>query len=1047
MGNPSLGNFGIMIRSGKNSPVLKSDLERAYEISGNIAALKGKTKHYAAKFIPAEYTAIPKHIRSKVQLYVDLMFVDVHVWFIAVVGSTNYTYGVYLGEKKIKGTKSAGNLLMAAEKVIDSVKQDHLEVGEIVIDGESGIQAVRTKLNAKGVELSAAPGINVGPAERCIQTIGTKYRSRWSTLMFTMCNILQVGLIIWCIRCINFTPSKRMADMIPPVTAQKGRVVDIGRDFAIGFGEFCQTTAPKTVKSSSPEVSRTEDAISLYPMDNAHGSVKFLNLTSMKMISREAYKEVPMPTTVVAYINSIALKEGKTPKVSPILGIGNRILSDEVSSDEYDDEGVHNADEYVRPNFVPSEEVAEDEEPVESEVEIREADDHVPLVPEHEYESNPGYDSDHSEIVGTDSIVDEENRSESSSEDDPNEVTDDFSEPEGIGQEETGTSSPRVHWGTDSVPTVDPGVQLPDMGLGSPAQDPWKGGIRSSPVKHPRREGLRQHSKFYYQSGRDSRVKHYGLHISVNKALKTMRKPALKSIVKELSQVFDVKSTFHPVKLNSLTTKQLKGIIRSHMFLKEKYRSEAGKQVFEKLKARLVAGGHLQDKSLYEDLSSPTAHLQSVFTVAALAAMEGRVVVTCDIGSAYLNAPMDPSHEPVFMRIDAELAKVLVAMYPDKFKDYLNYDGSVVVQLDKALYGCVQSAKLWYEHLRGTLEAIGYTRNPHDICVFNKDGEDGKQCTVTIHVDDLLITCVTQATIEELLNHLVKTYTTVEIRRGCVHEYLGVVYDFTDKGSVSISMEAYTREVLQCYNVRGKAATPALEHLFEVREESTKLSEAGREEFHSAVAKLLYLAKRSRPDILPAIIFLTSRVTKADVDDQAKLERVMKYLNVNPELCIKLKVGRTLSVIGFVDAAYGVHHDYRSHTGAMISLGTGPVFVKSSKQKINSKSSTEAELVGLSDSASQVIWTRDFLAAQGYELQSAEIFQDNKSTISMIEKGRSTSEKSRHINIRFFFLKDRISAKEIKITYLPTEMMVADILTKPLQGRLFLELRKKLMGH
>ena len=755
-----------------------------------------------------------------------------------------------------------------------------------------------------------------------------------------------------------------------------------------------------------------------------------------------------MPTTVVAYINSIALKEGKTPKVSPILGIGNRILPDNVSDDD-EDEGLQNADEYVRPDIVPSEDVPEDEEPDADTVEIREADGYVPSIEDHEYEeSDPVDDTDQSDIVGADAAIDEDVHYESSGEDDQNEVTDDFSESDDVEEEKAVLPSPRkIHWGADSMPELDQGVQLPDMGLGSPAKDPWRGGIRSSPIVQPRREGLRQHSKYQYQSGRDSRVKHYGLHISVNKALKTMRKPALKSIVKELSQVFDVKSTFHPVKLNSLTTKQLKGIIRSHMFLKEKYRSEAGKQVFEKLKARLVAGGHLQDKSLYEDLSSPTAHLQSVFTVAALAAMEGRIAVTCDIGSAYLNAPMDPSHDPVFMRIDAELARVLAAMYPDKFTDYLNGDGSVVVQLDKALYGCVQSAKLWYEHLRGTLEGIGYTRNPHDICVFNKEGLDGKQCTVTIHVDDLLITCLSQDTIEELLNHLVKTYTTVEIRRGSVHEYLGVVYDFSDKGSVKISMEAYTREVLQCYNVRGKAATPALEYLFDVREDAVKLSEAGREEFHSAVAKLLYLAKRTRPDILPAIIFLTSRVTKADVDDQAKLERVLKYLNVNPELGIKLTVGSPLSVIGFVDAAYGVHHDYRSHTGAVISLGTGPVFVKSSKQKINSKSSTEAELVGLSDSASQVIWTRDFLAAQGYEMQSAEIYQDNKSTIAMIEKGRSTSEKSRHINIRFFFLKDRISAKEIKITYLPTELMVADILTKPLQGRLFLELRAKLMGY
>jgi hypothetical protein len=122
------------------------------------------------------------------------------------------------------------------------------------------------------------------------------------------------------------------------------------------------------------------------------------------------------------------------------------------------------------------------------------------------------------------------------------------------------------------------------------------------------------------------------------------------------------------------------------------------------------------------------------------------------------------------------------------------------------------------------------------------------------------------------------------------------------------------------------------------------------------------------------------------------------------------------------------------------------VYVKSAKQKLMSKSSTEAELIGVSDMLRQVIWTRDFLAEQGYKCEPARLFQDNQSTIALANKGFSTSEKTRHIAIRYFFVKDRIDAGEVVVEYLPTEQMVANVMTKPLQGTLFRRLRDELMN-
>ena len=113
-----------------------------------------------------------------------------------------------------------------------------------------------------------------------------------------------------------------------------------------------------------------------------------------------------------------------------------------------------------------------------------------------------------------------------------------------------------------------------------------------------------------------------------------------------------------------------------------------------------------------------------------------------------------------------------------------------------------------------------------------------------------------------------------------------------------------------------------------------------------------------------------------------------------------LEVRGTPTVTAYVDASYGVHPDMKSHTGCLVTLGAGPIYAKSGTQKLNTKSSTEAELVGMSDSGDQIIWTRNFLSALSYNMPPATIYQDNMSTIQLIKNGRSNSEKARHVDIK-----------------------------------------------
>jgi hypothetical protein len=197
-------------------------------------------------------------------------------------------------------------------------------------------------------------------------------------------------------------------------------------------------------------------------------------------------------------------------------------------------------------------------------------------------------------------------------------------------------------------------------------------------------------------------------HISVRKALGTWRRQALDAGVSEMHQLLVVKKAFHPVHVHHLSPAERRSIIRSSMFYKEKFKPDGE---FEKLKARLVAGGDMQDKSVFGDISSPTVSSCATFLVAGIAAVQGRIFVVFAITGAYLNAKM--VGPKVIMRLDPFLTAIMIALFPE-WRVFVRTDGSSVTEVTQAIYGCIQSAKLWYEELCRLLTALGFVRNPDD---------------------------------------------------------------------------------------------------------------------------------------------------------------------------------------------------------------------------------------------------------------------------------------------------------------------------------------------
>ena len=146
-----------------------------------------------------------------------------------------------------------------------------------------------------------------------------------------------------------------------------------------------------------------------------------------------------------------------------------------------------------------------------------------------------------------------------------------------------------------------------------------------------------------------------------------------------------------------------------------------------------------------------------------------------------------------------------------------------------------------------------------------------------------------------------------------------------------------------------KVLSPEKKGLKKIYESSTRLEKKDSDILHSIVEKLLWVAKRGRPDIDTAIYFLCTRVNKRTKEDKDKFSQVLKYLKHTIDNKSIMVADSLRQLFPWVDSTYGVHPNLKIHTGACKYFGYGMVHCKSRKQKLNTKSSTAAEVVGVSD--------------------------------------------------------------------------------------------------
>ncbi len=202
------------------------------------------------------------------------------------------------------------------------------------------------------------------------------------------------------------------------------------------------------------------------------------------------------------------------------------------------------------------------------------------------------------------------------------------------------------------------------------------------------------------------------------------------------------------------------------------------------------------------------------------------------------------------------------------------------------------------------------------------------------------------------------------------------------------------------------------------------------------MAEGIYVTNMARPDISLAIVFLTMRVKWPDVDDWHKLRHLVEYLQSTCNFPLILGADSTGVLNWYVDASFAVHPDMRGHTGSTMTMGRGFSLDKLTKHKLNTHSSTESEIFAVDDLIPQILWTRLFMKAQWYVVRDNILYQENQSAMLLETNGRSSSSKrTRNIKIRYYYVANQIAKGDLRVVWCPMDKMIADFLTKPLQGK------------
>lgn len=434
----------------------------------------------------------------------------------------------------------------------------------------------------------------------------------------------------------------------------------------------------------------------------------------------------------------------------------------------------------------------------------------------------------------------------------------------------------------------------------------------------------------------------------------------------------------------------------------------SGKMI--RYKARLVAKGCSQQYGIdYEETFSPVVRYSTIRILIAMAVKKGLKIDQMDAITAFLQG---------------ELSDEIYIEQPDGFKD----GSKKVCRLKKAMYGLKQAGRAWNLKLEAALKSFGLIKSKLDPCVYyNTD----TTLIVAIYVDDILIFWKNESVLNEIKTSLSNSFKMKDMGKaqGCI----GIRITQTNDG-VELDQSKYINEILARFNMNdakpiSTPSDPGQKLSIEmITEDDSKNHDIPYQE---AVGSLLYVAQCTRPDIAFAINDVSRFNSNFGNAHWNAVKRIMRYLKGTIGLKLKFEYGASDEICGYSDADWASDVDKRrSCTGFLFTLSGGAITWMSKRQATVALSTTEAEYMALSATTQEALWLKQlYTELNNEEVKPILIYCDNQGAIKLAEMDCYRA-RSKHIDIRHHFVREKIENSIIELKYIPTNEMAADSLTK-----------------
>ena len=391
-----------------------------------------------------------------------------------------------------------------------------------------------------------------------------------------------------------------------------------------------------------------------------------------------------------------------------------------------------------------------------------------------------------------------------------------------------------------------------------------------------------------------------------------------------------------------------------------------------------------------------------------------------DVKSAFLNGDLKEEvyvHQPPGFVIPGKEGKVL--------------------RLHKALYGLRQAPRAWNAKLDSTLKGMGFEQSPHEAAIYRR-GNGGNALLVGVYVDDLVITGTKDAEVAAFKEEMKATFQMSDL--GPLSFYLGIEVH-QDNSGITLRQTAYAKRVVELAGLTdcNPALTPMEERLKLSRDSTAE--EVDATQYRRLVGSLRYLT-HTRPDLAFSVGYVSRFMQRPTTEHQQAVKRIIRYVagTLDHGLYYPRCPGKA-HFVGYSDSDHAGDIDTsKSTSGILFFLGKCLVSWQSVKQQVVALSSCEAEYMAASAASTQALWLARLLGdLLGRDTGAVELRVDSKSALALA-KNPVFHERSKHIRVRYHFIRNYLEEGSIKASYINTKDQLADLLTKPLGRIKFLEL-------